>query len=85
VRLSPTLSHRRADLGSAPAATGWTGVQQHLEARREARTERRYVKEQICAIRRETPAFAIREGVNPENDEPLPYINVCARMVHRHL
>jgi hypothetical protein len=47
--------------------------------------ERRYVKEQICAIRRETPAFAIREGVNPENDEPLPYINVCARMVHRHL
>ena len=84
MRLSPTLSHHRADLGSAPAATGWTGIQQHLEALRVTRTERRYVKEQIRTIRRETPAFAIPEGVNAENDEPPPYINVRARIVHRH-
>lgn len=71
-------------LGSEPSVSfeRWAGVKQQLETRREARAERKWTKEQIRAIRRDTPAFAVLEGVDPNNEEPPPYINVRARMLY---
>lgn len=54
------------------------GVRQRLEKSREVRAERRYARDQIGQLHRErnTPAFAVLEGVDPENEQPPPYINV---------
>lgn len=73
------------DCGSPPTQS-WSGsVQQKIHDRREARAERKWTKEQILAIRRETPAFAILQGIDPDNQDPPPYINVRSRMLYNHV
>lgn len=69
---------------SEPTASSghWAGAKQRSESRRKAKTERKWTKEQIKAIRRDTPAFAILEGVDPNSEEPPPYVNVRARMLY---
>jgi len=59
----------------------WAGAKQRVETRRKAKAERRWTREQIKAIRRDTPAFAILEGVDPNSEEPPAYVNVRARML----
>lgn len=71
-------------MGRAPSRSSdhWASVKQRLGTRREARVERIWTKKQIRAIRRDTPVFAVLEGVDPNDVEPPPYINVRARMLY---
>ncbi|KAJ4297589.1 hypothetical protein N0V90_005482 [Kalmusia sp. IMI 367209] len=54
------------------------GVRQKIAEHREARAENKYIKKEIQKLNyeRQTPAFAVLQGVDPASDEPPPYRNV---------
>ena len=68
--------------GASASSGRWAGIKQRMKTRRETKAERKWTKEQIRAIQRDTLAFAVLESVNPDNEEPPPYINVRARMLY---
>lgn len=78
------FSARSADFCSASEAFAerWAGAKQRRETRQAFQAEQTWAKEHIKAIRRDTPAFAVLHGVDPEADDPPPYINVRGRMVY---
>lgn len=53
-----------------------------METRREAKAEWKWTKEHIKATRRDTPTFAILEGVDPNSEESPLYVIVLARMLY---
>ena len=50
-----------------------------MAERQEAKAEKKYIKKQIRQINleRETPAFAVLQGVDPGTERPPPYQNVA--------
>lgn len=77
-----TIGKAKGGGSSTPSVT--RGVRQKLHHHREVRAEQKWTKQQIKGLRRETPAFAILQGVDPDTSEPPPYINVRSRMVYDH-
>lgn len=55
-----------------------TGVRQRIAEHREVRAERKYIRKEIQKLNfeRETPAFAVLQGVDPDSEMPPPYQNV---------
>lgn len=74
--------HRHIMRADRPVAHTWDG---RIQAHREAKADRKWVRKEIKAMQREMPAFAILQGIDPENSDPPPYINVRARMLYNHI
>lgn len=55
-----------------------SGIRHRIAERREARAEKKFIRKEIQRVNfeRDTPVFAVLEGVDPNTNQPPPYINV---------